>query len=95
MEMKSLGNYTKKYKYLLFVNMEKFVRFREDFTYNRKGGMLMGKHEHSKVNGNMANSMEELIVLGKEMEQMREENGTNGQPETNDPIQFDHEEEIK
>lgn len=53
----------------------------------------MGKHEHSKVNGNMANSMEELIVLGKEMEQMREENGTNGQPKTNDPIQFDHEDE--
>ncbi len=50
----------------------------------------MGKHEDSRVNGNMANSMEELIVLGKEMEQIREENGTNGQPKTNDPIQFDH-----
>ena len=55
----------------------------------------MEKHEHSQVNGNMANSMEELVVLGKEMEQMREENGTNGQPRTNDPIQFDHEDKTK
>lgn len=55
----------------------------------------MGKHEDSKINGNMANSMEELKVLGKEMEQMREENGTNGQPTTNDPIQFDHEDKSK
>ena len=55
----------------------------------------MGKHEDSKVNGNMANSMEELKMLGKEMEQMREENGTNGQPKTNDPIQFDVEDKRK
>ena len=53
--------------------------------------MYVGKHEHGKINGNMANSMEELKVLGKEMEQIREENGTNGQPKTNDPIQFDEE----
>lgn len=49
----------------------------------------MTKHDERKVNGNMANSMEELKMLGKEMEQMREENGTNGQPSVNDPIQFD------
>ena len=55
----------------------------------------MEKHEHRKVNGNMANSMEELKLLGEEMEQMREENGTNGQPWMNDPIQFDHEEKSK
>ena len=55
----------------------------------------MGEHEKSKINGNMANSMEELIVLGKEMEQIREENGTNGQPETNDPVQFDKEDQKK
>lgn len=52
----------------------------------------MEKKQEEKVSGNMANSMEELKTLGKEMEQMREENGTNGQPKTNDPIQFDEEE---
>lgn len=65
------------------------------WIYYKKGGLAVGKHEDSKVNGNMANSMEELKVLGKEMEQMREENGTNGQPKTNDPIQFDVEDKRK
>ena len=69
-------------------NSFNFVKF---WIYYIKGGMYVGKHEHGKINGNMANSMEELKVLGKEMEQIREENGTNGQPKTNDPIQFDEE----
>lgn len=51
----------------------------------------MERHEEKTVNGNMANSMEELKTLGKEMEQIREEKGTNGQPKHNDPIQFDEE----
>ena len=55
----------------------------------------MTKRDDSTVNGNMANSMEELKTLGKEMEQIREENGTNGQPKTNDPIQFDADEAEK
>jgi hypothetical protein len=52
----------------------------------------MEKKNEEKVSGNMANSMEELKSLGKEMEQIHEENGTNGQTKTNDPIQFDEEE---
>ena len=55
--------------------------------------MVNSKNE--KVSGNMANSMEELKTLGKEMEQIHEENGTNGQAKTNDPIQFDEEKEEK
>ena len=45
--------------------------------------------DKEKVNGNMANNMEELKMLGKEMEKMHEEHGTNGQNGTKDPIQFD------
>lgn len=51
----------------------------------------MSKKEEKKLNGSMATSMEELKILGKEMEQMREENGTNGQAGRKDPIQFDEE----
>ena len=76
----------------MLYNSFNFVKI---ITYTKKGGVLMEKHEHSQVNGNMANSMEELVVLGKEMEQMREENGTNGQPRTNDTIQFDHKDKTK
>ena len=51
------------------------------------------EEKREQVSGNMANSMEELKTLGKEMEQMREEQGTNGQGQKNDPIQFDEEAE--
>ena len=51
--------------------------------------------KEEQVSGNMANSMEELKSLGKEMEQMREEHGTNGQGQKSDPIQFDEEAERK
>lgn len=47
--------------------------------------------KNEKVSGNMANSMEELKLLGKEMEQMHEEQGTDDKKKTKDPIQFDEE----
>lgn len=56
----------------------------------------MSKKDDRKVNGVMATSMEELKLLGKEMEQIREEHGTNGQGlQSKDPSQFDEELEEK
>lgn len=46
----------------------------------------MDQNKDRTVNGNMANSMEELKILGKEMEQMHEDNLPK---KSSDPIQFD------
>lgn len=45
------------------------------------------------VNGNMANSMEELRLLGKQMENMRDEQQLEETNRIADPQQFDDEEE--
>lgn len=45
------------------------------------------------VNGNMANSMEEVRLLGKQMENMRDEQQLEETNRIADPQQFDDEEE--
>lgn len=45
------------------------------------------------VNGNMANSMEEVRLLGKQMENMRDEQQLEETNRIADPQQFDNEEE--
>ena len=45
------------------------------------------------VNGNMANSMEEVRLLGKQMENMRDEQQLEETNRIADPQQFDEEEE--
>lgn len=45
------------------------------------------------VNGNMANSMEELRLLGKQMEHLRDEQQLEEANRIADPQQFDDEEE--
>lgn len=45
------------------------------------------------VNGNMANSMEELRLLGKQMENMRDEQQLEETNRIADPQQFDDEEQ--
>ena len=56
----------------------------------------MSKYDDKIVNGVMASTMEELKMLGKEMEKIHEEHGTNGQGfQTKDPSQFDEELEGK
>lgn len=53
--------------------------------------LLMEKREEI-VNGNMANSMEELRLLGKQMENMRDEQQLEEANRVADPQQFDDEE---
>ena len=45
------------------------------------------------VNGNMTNSMEEVRLLGKQMENMRDEQQLEETNRIADPQQFDNEEE--
>ena len=45
------------------------------------------------VNGNMANSMDEVRLLGKQMENMRDEQQLEETNRIADPQQFDNEEE--
>lgn len=47
------------------------------------------------VNGNMANSMEELRLLGKQMENMRDGQQLEEANRITDPQQFDEEEEVE
>lgn len=46
------------------------------------------------VNGNMANTMEELKLLGKQMENMRDNKQLEEDGRVSDPQQFDSEEEV-
>lgn len=46
------------------------------------------------VNGNMANTMEELKLLGKQMENMRDNKQLEEEGRVSDPQQFDSEEEV-
>ncbi|WP_274308095.1 multidrug ABC transporter ATPase [Solibacillus daqui] len=50
------------------------------------------KKREEIVNGNMANSMEELALLGKQMENMRDEQQLEETNRIADPQQFDNEE---
>lgn len=47
------------------------------------------------VNGNMANTMEELKQLGKQMENMRDNKQLEEDGRVSDPQQFDSDEEAK
>lgn len=51
----------------------------------------MTKEQENVVNGNMANNMEELKKLGKQMEQMRDETQLEEDGKRSDPKQFDDE----
>lgn len=57
------------------------------------GGIQMKKDEI--VNGNMANSMEDLKNLGKQMENMRDGGQLEESDRIADPQQFDDEDEDK
>lgn len=58
---------------------------------NRRAYFMTKREEI--VNGNMANSMEELRLLGKQMENMRDEQQLEETNRIADPQQFDDEEE--
>lgn len=47
------------------------------------------------VNGNMANTMEELKLLGKQMENMRDNKQLEDDGRISDPLQFDSDENAK
>ena len=51
----------------------------------------MEKDIHKIVNGNMANNMEEVKQLGKQMEHLRDEQQLEEVGRINDPEQFDDE----
>ena len=51
----------------------------------------MEKDKDKIVNGNMVNSMEDIIFLGKQMENMRDEQQLEETGRINDPVQFDEE----
>ena len=55
------------------------------------GGIFMKREEI--VNGNMANSMDELKILGKQMENLRDGGQLEEAERISDPQQFDDEEE--
>lgn len=57
----------------------------------KNGGNDMTKRDEI-VNGNMANSLEELKLLGKQMENMRDEQQLDETNRIADPQQFDDEE---
>lgn len=61
------------------------------FEENRRVYFMTKREEI--VNGNMANSMEELRLLGKQMENMRDEQQLEETNRIADPQQFDDEEE--
>lgn len=46
------------------------------------------------VNGNMTNTMEDIIFLGKQMENMRDEQQLEETGRINDPVQFDKEDHL-
>ncbi|MEG0472475.1 MAG: multidrug ABC transporter ATPase [Solibacillus sp.] len=53
------------------------------------------KNKDKIVNGNMANTFEELKMLGKQMEHMRDEQQLEEQNRISDPQQFDNEESME
>lgn len=53
------------------------------------------KKEDKIVNGHMANTLEELKMLGKQMEHMRDEQQLEDQSRIPDPQQFDNEEKME
>lgn len=61
--------------------------------YGKMEGFSMKREEI--VNGNMANSMEELIILGKQMENLRDGQQLEEADRISDPQQFDDELEDK
>ncbi|MEK4427022.1 multidrug ABC transporter ATPase [Solibacillus sp. FSL K6-1523] len=53
------------------------------------------KNQDDIVNGNMANTLEELKMLGKQMEHMRDEQQLEEHNRIPDPQQFDNEEKTE
>ena len=51
----------------------------------------MNKKEDKIINGHMANDMDEVILLGKQMEDLRDEQQLEEAGRENDPEQFDDE----
>lgn len=61
-----------------------------------RGGIAVGKDKDKGkiVNGNMTNTMEDIIFLGKQMENMRDEQQLEETGRINDPVQFDKEDHL-
>lgn len=55
------------------------------------GGIPMKKKIDEIVNGNMTNNMEDVKWLGKQMENLRDEQQLEADGRENDPEQFDNE----
>ena len=67
--------------------------------FQKKGNNSMERRvnmdKDNVVNGNMANTMEELKQLGKQMENMRDNKQLEEDGRVSDPQQFDSDEEAK
>lgn len=72
--------------------MSEIVRNGKNY-YEKMEGFSMKREEI--VNGNMANSMEELKILGKQMENLRDGGQLEEADRISDPQQFDEELEDK
>lgn len=72
--------------------MSEIVRNGKNY-YGKMEGFSMKREEI--VNGNMANSMEELKILGKQMENLRDGGQLEEADRISDPQQFDEEVEEK
>lgn len=72
--------------------MSEIVRNGKNY-YEKMEGFSMKREEI--VNGNMANSMEELKILGKQMENLRDGGQLEEADRISDPQQFDEEVEEK
>jgi len=53
--------------------------------------VIVEKDKDKIINGNMTNTMEDIIFLGKQMENMRDEQQLEETGRINDPVQFDEE----
>ena len=53
------------------------------------GGMIMKKDNDKILNGYMTNTMEDVIFLGKQMENMRDGKQLDEDERSSDPTQFD------
>lgn len=93
MFFKSHNKYSSYKKALLYLIMTKMVQIRRGGNNKKKGGVWMNKKNDEVINGNMANTMEEVKLLGKQMEHMRDGQQLVEDERFVDPQQFDEEEE--
>ena len=65
------------------------VRNITDGNNKKIGGMIMKKDNDKIVSGYMTNNMEDVIFLGKQMENMRDGKQLDEDERSSDPQQFD------